>query len=161
MTEEKLPEGHEKVLLVYLGVRVNADNKIIHAWRELTDVSAYVPMGMEIEQERWYAKQLVRSATPGAIYEFQQEVGPERRSVYPGTANYVCRYHDKDVVARWQALNLATEREHRSKKAEKKAVKERVDLELLSPFRDAYRAARGSAQRRALLLAEVIRYITS
>jgi len=169
MSEETKAETNPKwfINLLYLGVREGKDTPRVHEWAEIEGIpNDGRPLPKEVKTRIYGAKKkrhnnVAAGASPGAIYKFEQDdpATNDRGSIYSHSATYQGQWKNKDDVARWQAESRAIDYSIDLKAKERKDNKRRIDMETLEPLCEAYYKLVGP--QRTILLAEVIRYIST
>lgn len=153
-------DGDVSIIMVYVGVTKDHKGQRRYQWGELASKGADVDEGIVSV----WGKPLQRGATPGAVYEMQgtrteESEGRVGLSITLNSGRYLGRYHDEEMVAKWQVKHHAATLDLEAASKANRELKRRLDLERLDPFRESYR--RAGARQRACLLANLIRYVTS
>lgn len=161
MTEEaKEPETKpervkRKYVFKYHGTGSN--KKPVTVWVHLEDAhkDGSVIFGGKMNGTMGYA-------SPGQI--FQVEATPDGSSIYPATAHFIGRleeenYQDgcRDLVARWEALDIAYRQEQKAKRAQKAAARGNLQS-AVDRIRESMRGL--NAIERAQVLAWVVQEIS-
>lgn len=161
MTDETKPKPF--VLLLYLGVREGQDKPRVHEWAEVEGIpNDGSPLPKDVKKRIYGAKKkkhnnVAAGASPGSIYKFEQD--ENSTAIFPHSASYQGQWKHKDDVARWQAESRAIDYAIDMRAKERKDNKRRVDMETMQPICEAYFKLVG--QQKTILLAEVIRYIST
>lgn len=161
MTEE-VAEVKEKIQihLLYIGRTTNAKKEIVHHWE---DVDLVTNDGRsfnfdKLEGSRMYGgRNLIAGAIPGTIITidcYKENKG----TVLPKSSQIVDSWKNKDDVQEWYVSDRIRTEAIKMARDAKNAIKKKLPLDNLQPFRKAYRKAGGNRQR-AQLLAWVIEEI--
>ncbi len=157
-------EAKPRITLLYIGCREWEQGKPLHhLWYDLTgidndgsplkdDVAKHQTYG---SKKKGHSTQNIAFASPGAIYSFEQS----ENGVYGTTGRYLGRWACEEDVVKWTAEHNAIDRAAELAGRAKKENKERLDWEVLEPFRKAYND-RLNYRQQQMLLAQVMQYIT-
>lgn len=170
---------HEKdVLLVYTGLRLDANGKKKRVWMDVTDVDLSRPIiigapaekqpppvdGQEIEtmepnRSLWFTSQLHKGALPGVMIKARAEIGPDgTRAILGEGREYHGKWPNRRDRAYWRARDQATRQTFADNAKIAREMREDVLRERLEPIRAAYFSM--NHRRRTVLLALVIEFIT-
>jgi hypothetical protein len=164
MPENQSTEPNPRIELLYIGCRENERGKpLCHLWYDLTGIANDgSPLKDEQARHQVYGAKKrghftknIALAVPGAIYSFERS----DNGVYGSTGRYLGRWACEDDVLKWTAEHNAIDRAAELVERAKKENKERVDWEVLEPFRKAYHGQLNYKQQQ-MLLAQVIQYVT-
>lgn len=153
---KEIPETHEAILMVFVGIYEGTDHKVRQYWipvtKEQMEAGQLPPNWKELTRgydslEKW--------AGPGQVYSFAQQKGTTTLST-PG--GYMGLWPDAVKRAEWQAEMRAERAKLDCKKREKDESKEEALGELLEPVLRLYR--RLPAPARAQMLARIIHLLS-
>jgi hypothetical protein len=148
--QTKSEEKFETLLLVYLGVQINAKDELYHEYQRVAE-------NKRVGDTMWYKKKLY-AGMPGGIFTIETKDGGQ--TVRSGTVKHVGLWGDEDERIQWSVDSRAKENAREEAHAVKKIMTRNVALERLEPFRAAYRRSHSASVRRQVL-AEIIRYVTT
>lgn len=164
-TEETKPEEPEvRATLMFLKDCKSSDGKRSQMWLCIDDIpndgdeliDLVLEHGIALDSRREvYTKRKMPSASPGQIFSFKRS----DTGIYPGTARFVGLWENQTDRIAWMAEHKTAVAEMEEEQAANKAAREEVDLELLTPLREAY-SRLGDRRRQTYLLARFIQYIT-
>jgi hypothetical protein len=147
-------------------VREGKDTPRVHEWAEIEGIpndGGSLPKDVKTRiygaaKKKKY-NNVAAGASPGSLYKFEAEPDSDKGSIYSHSARYQGQWKNTDDVARWQAESRAIDYAIDMRAKERKDNKRRVDMETLEPICEAYFKLVGP--QKTILLAEVIRYITT
>lgn len=147
------------VVLLYVGLRVQ-EAKHFDAWINLTGqetINDGTGFSQPVKPHLFDAHERLTKASPGQIFSFTADEG-DGFVIHLGSAQYLGLWLNAQDVAKWQAIHSAILRSYEMAEACKKEGTNRFDLDILRPFRDAYRQL--DSLQRQMLLAQMFEYIT-
>ena len=153
--------SHERIDLLYVGVREGKDAPTVHLWYDLTGIANDgSTLKEDHERHQLYGGKKrgsnnIALASPGQIYSFEKS----ENGVYSNTRHYVGRWQNEDDVVKWLAESTAIERTIELATRAKKESKERLDWQALEPFRKAYNG-RLNYRQQQMLLAQIMQFVT-
>lgn len=165
MSDEAKTETKPKffINLMYLGVREGRESPRVHEWAEIEGIlNDGSPLPKDVKTRIYGAAKkrhnnVAAGASPGSIYRFEQD--ENSTAIFPHSSSYQGQWRNKDDIARWQAESRAIDYAIDMRAKERKDNKRRIDMETLEPICEAYYKLVGP--QRTILLAEVIRYIST
>lgn len=148
----------QTIYLVKVGLAVSrkTKGKYLNLWYEIKpdwNDGRRIPA----KSERAYGGKDLFPGRPGTVISIQEDQD-KPGTVYTDTAKYEGLWQNEEDVTEWQTKYDAVRLQRRAEKAMKEDVKRNFPKERLEPIRTVYRES--GWERRALILAEVIRYIT-
>ena len=153
------PPERTTIHLLFMGRRKGAKAKKVWLWYRIElDSNDGSKMKYDESKAHYYSgKNIKATATPGCIVSVESTI--DNKTVYPGTAQIVARWQNRDDVTLWQAKERAEEGEIETEQRTIRELKESLPAEALAPFRRAYHKLRNSRQQ-SHLLAWIIQEIT-
>lgn len=146
------------IYLVYRGMRASKEYEPVHMWDKITLEQNNGEPLVSPRANRWAFSKNLEKGKAGIIISIEEN--PEKSgSVYTQTAKLHSLWKNEDDISSWQASHDAARMHLRSLKSMKEDIKRSFPKERLQPLKEAYRDE-ASWERRSLMLAEFIRFIT-
>lgn len=158
MSEPTTTPERTTIHLLFMGRRKGAKAKKVWLWYRIDpDSNDGTKLKYDESRAHYYSGKNIKStASPGCVVSVQATI--DSKTVYPGTAQIVGRWQNRDDVTLWQSQERAEEGMIETEQKTLKELKESLPQEALARFRRAYHKL--NSRQQSHMLAWIIQEIT-